>query len=238
MLGFVRRMRGRRSYRIWVGLAATRACAYQWWRDVSREASYQGWHTLKVQSSIRWGIVLFITTEVIFFLSFFWAYLNRRLAGGLESGFVWPPRGITGFNPIGVPLLNTGVLLRSGVSVTWAHHALVEKEIREALIGLALTIYLGFLFTALQVYEYRSRRFTLSDSVYGSVFFVATGFHGLHVTIGAIALIVGIRRVWMGHLSSRHHVGLEATIWYWHFVDVVWVTLFVLIYWWGRLSYV
>lgn len=206
---------------------------YQWWRDVSRESSYQGLHTIKVVIGLQIGIILFITSEVIFFFSFFWAFFHRSLAPNLELGSCWPPTSIIAFNPIQIPFLNTVVLLSSGVSVTWAHHAVLKNNHTEAIWGLLTTILLGLYFTFLQAIEYIEASFALSDSVYGSTFYVATGFHGLHVIIGTIFILMGFIRLNKGLFSSNHHIGLEASIWYWHFVDVVWLFLYLIIYWWG-----
>ncbi len=205
----------------------------QWWRDISREATHQGHHSGCVQFNIRWGIALFITSEVIFFFSFFWAYFHIRLSPTLEVGLVWPPAGVDTFNAFGVPLLNTTILLRSGLTVTWAHHRILANRYSEAYYGLALTIALGIYFTGVQAMEYVQASFTFADSSYGSCFFMATGFHGLHVLIGTTFLMVCLLRHHFGHLSSSHHFGFEAAAWYWHFVDVVWIFLFIRIYWWG-----
>lgn len=216
-----------------LGLITIILSRYQWWRDVTREATFQGHHTLKVTEGIRWGIILFITSEVLFFFSFFWAFFHRRLNPTLELGLFWPPSGILIFNPFQIPLLNTIILLRSGVTVTWAHHSILEKNFTETSLGLLLTVILGVYFTALQAIEYIEASFSIADSVYGSSFFVATGFHGLHVIIGTLLLFTILIRHQFFHLSSYHHFGLEAAIWYWHFVDVVWLFLYTFIYWWG-----
>nr|YP_009172416.1 cytochrome c oxidase subunit III [Sinergasilus polycolpus]ACB99584.1 cytchrome c oxidase subunit III [Sinergasilus polycolpus]ALG63350.1 cytochrome c oxidase subunit III [Sinergasilus polycolpus] len=208
---------------------------YQWWRDVSREGTYQGLHTSVVELGLRWGMVLFITSEVFFFLSFFWAFFHSSLSVNVELGSMWPPMGISTFNPFGVPLLNTLILLSSGVSVTWAHHALLEGKFIEVKISLLITVLLGLYFTLLQAMEYYEATFNISDSVYGSTFFIATGFHGLHVIVGTTFLIVCLARVLNGSLGSKHHFGFEAAAWYWHFVDVVWLFLYMCIYWWGGL---
>lgn len=205
----------------------------QWWRDVIREGTFQGLHTLKVQQGLQWGIVLFIISEVLFFFSFFWAFFHRRLSPSLELGRVWPPIGIIPFNPLNIPLLNTAILLRSGATVTWAHHCLLNKEHREAIFRLRLTVILGVYFTRLQVFEYYEASFSIADSVYGATFFIATGFHGLHVIIGSTFLLVCLGRLIIAHYSSSHHFGFEASAWYWHFVDVVWLFLYISIYWWG-----
>lgn len=205
----------------------------QWWRDVTREGSFQGLHTKKVTLGLRWGIILFIVSEILFFFSFFWAFFHRRLTPTQEIGLSWPPRGIEAFNPFQIPLLNTTILLSSGVTVTWAHHSILQNNHTETLNALVLTVLLGVYFTALQAIEYIEAPFTLADSVYGSTFFVATGFHGLHVIIGTLLLLVILTRHISAQISINHHFGLEAAIWYWHFVDVVWLFLYTFIYWWG-----
>nr|YP_009142394.1 cytochrome c oxidase subunit III [Squilloides leptosquilla]AKH03054.1 cytochrome c oxidase subunit III [Squilloides leptosquilla] len=205
----------------------------QWWRDITREGTYQGLHTITVTTGLRWGMILFITSEVLFFFSFFWAFFHSSLAPAVEIGVSWPPAGIIAFNPFQIPLLNTAILLSSGATVTWAHHAIMEGNHTQALQSLGITILLGFYFTALQALEYFEAPFTIADSVYGSTFFVATGFHGLHVIIGTTFLAVCFYRLYMCHFSSYHHFGFEAAAWYWHFVDVVWLFLYITIYWWG-----
>lgn len=217
-----------------VGLIILSITSYQWWRDVSRESTYQGLHTTKVRLGIKLGIILFIVSEVFFFLSFFWAFFHSRLSPRIEIGIQWPPLGITPFNPIQIPLLNTIILLSSGVTVTWAHHRIIEKKLTEAKNRLLITIILGVYFTSLQALEYWEATFSISDSVYGSSFFMATGFHGLHVLIGTSFLGVCLGRLVNNHFSSYHHFGFEAAAWYWHFVDVVWLFLYINVYWWGR----
>lgn len=220
-----------------LGLTLTLLIIYQWWRDISRERTFQGLHTFRVTIGIRWGIILFITSEVFFFISFFWGFFHRRLSPTIELGIIWPPKGITPFNPIQIPLLNTLILLTSGITVTWAHHRLIENNYKQSIQGLLLTIILGIYFSLLQGYEYLEAPFTISDAVYGSSFFIATGFHGLHVIIGTTFLAVCLFRQIKNHFSSIHHFGFEAAAWYWHFVDVVWLFLYISIYWWGRYLY-
>ena len=195
-----------------------------WWRDVVRERTYIGKHTRNVQKGLGMGMLLFIVREVFFFFSFFWSFFHSSLCG-------WPPEGIFPVSPYGVPLLNTVVLLSSGATVTWAHLCLLNDTV--AFWGLVLTIFLGSCFTLLQYSEYLQCSFTISDSIYGRVFFVSTGFHGLHVIIGTIFLIVCLFRHVKGHFSSLRHFGFECGAWYWHFVDVVWLFLFICVYWWG-----
>jgi len=222
-----------RSNLFLLGVLTTVLVRIQWWRDVVREGTYLGLHTLKVGQGLRLGIILFIVSEVLFFFSFFWAYFHRSLAPAVELGVVWPPIGVMPFNPFQIPLLNTAILLGRGVTVTWAHHALIEGKFNQTIQGLAFTVGLGVYFTFLQAIEYAEASFTIADSAYGSTFFLATGFHGLHVIIGTVFLAVCLIRQVGHHFTSNHHFGFEAAAWYWHFVDVVWLFLFVTIYWWG-----
>nr|YP_010183914.1 cytochrome c oxidase subunit III [Lispe assimilis]QVG62678.1 cytochrome c oxidase subunit III [Lispe assimilis] len=205
----------------------------QWWRDISREGTYQGKHTLNVTTGLRWGMILFIVSEVFFFLSFFWAFFHSSLSPNVEIGSTWPPSSIISFNPFQIPLLNTCILLSSGISVTWAHHSIMENNFSNSFQSLLITVILGFYFTSLQYYEYLESSFSMADSIYGTTFFLATGFHGLHVIIGTIFLSVCLMRQMNYHFSSNHHFGFEAAAWYWHFVDVVWLFLYISIYWWG-----
>lgn len=204
----------------------------QWWRDVIREGVFLGHHTSYVVTGLRIGIIFFILSEVIFFLSFFWAFFHRSLAPTPELSS-WPPQGIIPINPFGVPLLNTATLLASGVTVTWTHHSLLQGKYKNSNLSLLFTIILGIYFTYLQLLEYIDAPFSIADRVYGSTFFVATGFHGLHVLIGSSFLLVCFFRALFYHFSSTHHTGFEAAAWYWHFVDVVWIFLYLCIYWWG-----
>lgn len=215
------------------GLGLIFLVIWQWWRDIVREGSFVGYHVKVVVYGLRWGMILFIVSEVFFFISFFWAFFHSRLSPDCGLGSVWPPVGVLVFNPFQVPLLNTSILLASGVRVTWAHHSLVESEWYSGVVALGLTVFLGLYFTLLQGYEYIEARFRISDSVYGSVFFIATGFHGFHVMIGTRFLLVCFYRHFFSHYRGYHHFGFEAAAWYWHFVDVVWLFLFVIIYWWG-----
>nr|YP_010145962.1 cytochrome c oxidase subunit III [Gryllus veletis]QQO79803.1 cytochrome c oxidase subunit III [Gryllus veletis] len=216
-----------------IGFLITLLTMIQWWRDITREGTYQGMHTSVVNLGLRWGMILFIVSEVFFFISFFWAFFHSSLAPNIDLGMIWPPLGITPFNPMQIPLLNTAILLASGVTVSWAHHSLMENNYSQTTQGLLLTIILGIYFTILQAYEYIEAPFTIADSVYGSSFFMATGFHGLHVIIGTTFLSVCLMRHMMFHFSSNHHFGFEAAAWYWHFVDIVWLFLYISIYWWG-----
>lgn len=215
------------------GLALLLYTMFVWWRDVVRESTFQGHHTSVVELGLRYGMILFIASEVMFFVAFFWAFFHSSLSPTIEIGAVWPPKGIQVLDPWGVPFLNTVILLSSGASVTWAHHAILVGDSRNAIAGLVVTIALAVVFTGFQALEYIEAPFTISDGIYGSTFFMATGFHGFHVIIGTIFLTVCLIRLIQGHFTKRHHFGFEAAAWYWHFVDVVWLFLFVSIYWWG-----
>lgn len=217
-----------------IGILITILTSIQWWRDVIRESTFQGLHTLKVIKRIKIGIILFIVSEILFFTSFFWAYFHSRIAPSIEIGINWPPKGIIAFNPINIPILNTIILLRSGVTITWAHNSLLTKNYNQIIQRIIITVILGLYFSILQLYEYIESPFCISDSVYGATFFIATGFHGLHVIIGTIFILVSRIRIKKLHFSSEHHVGFEASAWYWHFVDVVWLFLYISIYWWGN----
>nr|YP_009868543.1 cytochrome c oxidase subunit III [Dolichoderus quadripunctatus]QKG63374.1 cytochrome c oxidase subunit III [Dolichoderus quadripunctatus] len=214
-------------------IPSTMLCMYQWWRDVSREATFQGFHTPMVYNGMRLGMLLFIISEILFFFSFFWAYFHSSLSPSMEIGQMWPPMGILPFNPFDIPLLNTIVLISSGLFITWSHHSIMNKNFTESKNSLIITIILGIYFTLLQLIEYMEAPFSISDSVYGSSFFLATGFHGLHVIIGTMFLMFSYMRLNNLHFSSSHHFGFEAAAWYWHFVDVVWLFLYVSIYWWS-----
>lgn len=204
-----------------------------WWRDVIREATFQGHHTLEVQSGIKQGIILFIASEALLFFSFFWGYFHNSLSPSIELGAVWPPIGIEVLNPWQVPLLNTAILLTSGACVTWAHHGLIAGKREDMIVGLFATVTLGIIFTGLQGMEYFEAPFTIADSIYGTTFFMTTGLHGVHVIIGTLALVVGLNRSINYHFTKKHHLGLEGAILYWHFVDWVWLIVFGVFYCWA-----
>jgi cytochrome c oxidase subunit 3 len=204
-----------------------------WFKDIITEASFLGAHTDKVQKGISLGVVLFIISEIFFFLSIFWAYFHSSLAPAVEIGSEWPPKGIEAVNASEVPTANTTILLSSGSSVTVSHHSLVDQLISWANNGSIATIYMAFFFTGLQVLEYFGVSYTITDSVFGSTFYLGTGFHGLHVIIGSFFLCVGAARIYAYQVTNTHHVGVESGILYWHFVDVVWLFLFGAVYYWG-----
>ena len=214
-----------------VGILATMA---GWFWDVIQEAEFKGFHNPVVQVGMRYGMALFIASEVMFFVAWFWAYFNAALFPPAQIEGVWPPPDVQTFDPWDLPFLNTLILLMSGVTVTWAHHALREGNRKHLIQGLGLTIFLGICFTCVQAYEYGHAAFGFREGIYSSTFFMATGFHGFHVLVGTIFLIVCFFRARAGHFRPDHHFGFEAAAWYWHFVDVVWLFLFCCIYWWGQ----
>ena len=220
-----------------IGLMGVLYTMVSWWRDVIIEAN-SGDHTPVVQLHHRYGMILFIASEVMFFVAWFWAYFDASLYPGEAiqfsrtelTGGHWPPDGIETFDPWHLPLINTLILLTSGTTVTWAHHALLEDNREELKWGLILTVGLGALFTVFQVYEYQHAAFGFSGHIYGATFFMATGFHGFHVIVGTIFLLVCLLRAMNGGFTPKQHFGFEAAAWYWHLVDVVWLFLFVVIY--------
>jgi cytochrome c oxidase subunit 3 len=222
------------------GSIAVILCVFFWWRDVVKEGIHDKAHTSIVRKGLRLGMILFIVSEVMFFFAFFLSFFKASLfpVDMLEDVWpvaagVWPPEGIETFSPWGLPLLNTAILLLSSVTVHIAHHAVLEDD-RETLIdSLLITVILGMIFTALQAYEYHHAAFGFTDGIYASNFYLATGFHGAHVIIGTIFLAVCYLRAKKGQLTSNGHLGLEFASWYWHFVDVVWVFLFIWVYIWG-----
>lgn len=222
------------------GAVAIATCCFFWWRDVIREGIRDHAHTNIVRHGLRYGMALFIVSEVMFFVCFFWAYFGAAFfpiaplspddVWSIKAG-VWPPEGIIAFDPFDLPFMNTLILLLSGTTVTWAHHALLHNDREGVITGLALTVGLGVCFTLCQAYEYSHAAFGLTDGKYASTFFIATGFHGIHVMIGTAFLTVNLVRAIRGTLTPEGHLGFEFAAWYWHFVDVVWLFLFVGIYW-------
>ncbi len=223
---------------LWViapGIVVTMMTMMGWWRDVIDEATVQKLHTHFVQIGLRYGMALFIVSEVMFFSAFFWAFFDASLFPKEAAGFVWPPEGVEIFEPFGLPLLNTIILLTSGMTVTWAHHDIREGNMAHATRMLGITVGLGILFTLLQAWEYAHAPFAFTDGIYPSTFFLATGFHGFHVIVGTMFLAVCWLRCAKGHFQADHHFGFEAAAWYWHFVDVVWLFLFTFVYVWSAL---
>ena len=217
-----------------LGLFLVLVTMFNWWSNTIKEA-HEGYHTPVVQLHLRYGMILFIASEVMFFVAWFWAFFDASLFPSTAEaiGGTWPPRGMHVLNPFGWPLFNTMVLLCSGTTVTWAHHSLIHGDRKGLINGLWCTILLGLLFTTVQAYEYTHAPFGFRENIYTSTFFMATGFHGFHVIVGTIFLIVCLIRSYKGDFTPRQHFGFEAAAWYWHFVDVVWLFLFLCIYVWG-----
>src|SRR3954471_23717745 len=218
---------------LYIGIAGVLMTMFFWWRDVIKEAHTPGLHTAVVRIGLRYGMTLFIASEVMFFVAFFWAYFHSALYPAHVSGAevaVWPPKGVLTFDPFGLPFLNTMILLLSGCTVTWAHHALLHGDRKNLVLGLAITVVLGISFTTFQAIEYSEAPFAFTGGVYPSTFFLATGFHGFHVLVGTTFLLVCLLRAARGGFTPQRHFGFEAAAWYWHFVDVVWLFLFVCIY--------
>ena len=226
-----------------IGVVGVLYTFYAWWSDVIKEAQH-GDHTPVVQMHHRYGMILFIASEVMFFVAWFWAYFDgffnhaapEQYARLAAMGAHWPPNGVELFNPFHLPLFNTLLLLTSGTTVTWAHHALLQNDKKGLIWGLVLTILLGLLFTCVQAIEYSEAGFLYGGegaNLYGASFFMATGFHGFHVIVGTIFLIVCLIRAQANQFTPQHHLGFEFAAWYWHFVDVVWLFLFATVYVWG-----
>jgi cytochrome c oxidase subunit 3 len=222
------------GYILALGFVLTTYGMILWFRDVVIEASYLGHHTKEVKNGIMLGVILFIVSEVFAFLSVFWAFFHSSLSPAIEIGGSWPPLGISPLDPFAIPLLNTFLLLSSGAFITYGHHALIAGNRKAAIDGVILTIILAIIFTALQYFEYSEAAFSMSDGVYGSAFYASTGLHGFHVIIGTIFITVALFRIINYQLTTKHHNGFESSILYWHFVDVVWLFLFVAVYFWGN----
>lgn len=231
--GAVYYMHSKSMWLLLIGLALTLYSMFMWFRDVVIEGEYKGDHTPVVQIGLRYGMTLFIMSEVMFFVAWFWAFFGASLYPDPSIGGVWPPKDIVTLDPWHIPLVNTLILLLSGTTVTWAHHSLLENDRKGLLTGLLLTVILGVIFTSFQAYEYIHADFKISSGIYGATFYMATGFHGFHVFVGTIFLAVCYFRAKAGHYKPDHHFGFEAAAWYWHFVDVVWLFLFASIYIWG-----
>ena len=239
VFGMIELMHYGHTVYLFIGVLAVLGTMFMWWRDVIKESRTPGLHSAVTRLGLRYGMAMFIASEVMFFVAFFWAYFHfalfpEHLAAGKYAVDTWPPPGIHTFDPWHLPFLNTMILLLSGCTVTWAHHSLIEGNQRDLVRGLALTVLLGISFTCVQAYEYSSAPFKFTDGPFPSTFFMATGFHGFHVIVGTIFLTVCLFRAMKGHFQpGQPHFGFEAAAWYWHFVDVVWLFLFVCIYVWG-----
>lgn len=229
---------------VYAGVASIVACMFFWWRDVVYETTVEKIHTPIAEIGMRYGMALFIASEVMFFVAFFWAYFDVSLYADQENmplrleytQGLWPPPQIHVVNPFDLPFMMTMILLLSGCTVTWAHHAIVEGHMDQFKKALALTVALGVFFLGFQIYEYSVLDFGFKDGAFASTFYMATGFHGFHVFVGTVFLFVCYIRAKKGHFTKEKHFGFEAAAWYWHFVDVVWLFLFVAIYWWGSIG--
>ncbi len=224
------------KYLLAAGVMGILFVLFQWWSSVIREA-HAGDHTPVVQLHLRYGMILFIASEVMFFVGWFWAFFDFSLfpSAAKVIGGTWPPKSLTAvLNPFDLPLINTLILLCSGTTVSWAHHCLLHGNRDGLKTGLWCTILLGMLFTSLQAFEYAHAPFAFGKNTYGSAFYMATGFHGFHVIVGTIFLAVCLKRAYNGDFTPKQHFGFEAAAWYWHFVDVVWLFLFSAIYVWGN----
>ncbi|MEQ9662947.1 MAG: cytochrome c oxidase subunit 3 [Parasphingopyxis sp.] len=233
-LGFMSPLMMHAGWVFFAGLIGVLFTMFSWWVDVIDEA-HEGHHKPVVQLHMRYGMILFIASEVMFFVGWFWAFFGAALFPASIDGAeaVFPPPGIEVLDPFSLPLLNTMILLCSGTTVTWAHHCLLKGDRKGLINGLWLTILLGVLFSFIQAYEYVHAPFDFKNNIYGATFFMATGFHGFHVIVGTIFLAVCLIRAYRGDFTPKQHFGFEAAAWYWHFVDVVWLFLFASIYIWG-----
>ncbi|MCB1532787.1 MAG: cytochrome c oxidase subunit 3 [Alphaproteobacteria bacterium] len=219
-----------------LGILGVLTVMFFWWKDVIFESVTEKVHNKVTEFGLRYGMLLFIASEVMFFVAFFWAFFNGALFPTEASGFTWPPQGMEVIQPFGLPFLMTMILLLSGCTVTWAHHAILEGHKDDAVKALGITVFLGFFFLGFQIFEYAHAHFGFTEGIYPSAFFMATGFHGFHVFVGAVFLSVCWRRAKKGHFTPERHFGFEAAAWYWHFVDVVWLFLFIAVYWWGNMA--
>lgn len=216
-----------------LGLLAVLACMYFWWQEIINESIVEKVHNAITEIGLRYGMSLFIASEVMFFVAFFWAFFSAAFYPTEAIGFQWPPESIHVVPAFGLPFMMTTILLLSGCAVTWAHHAVLEGDQKSLVKALGWTVFLGVVFLGFQVYEYVYAHFGFTDTIYASTFYMATGFHGFHVLVGTIFLFVCWIRAQKGHFTKESHFGFEAAAWYWHFVDVVWLFLFVAVYWWG-----
>ncbi len=229
---------------VFLGVAAVLAVMFFWWKDVIFESVEEKAHTPIAAIGLRYGMALFIASEVMFFVAFFWAFFDASLYAGQENmparieytGGHWPPPQIETIPAFDLPFMMTLILLLSGCTVTWAHHEILEGRKKEAVQALGLSVLLGFVFLCFQVYEYTHVKFGFTEGIYPSTFFMATGFHGFHVFVGTVFLAVCWIRAKKDHFTPDSHFGFEAAAWYWHFVDVVWLFLFIAVYWWGSLG--
>nr|YP_009236617.1 cytochrome c oxidase subunit III [Hormaphis betulae]AMJ17082.1 cytochrome c oxidase subunit III [Hormaphis betulae] len=205
-----------------------------WWRDIIRESTFQGNHNFYIMNLIKFSMILFIISEMFLFISFFWNFLHNSLSPSIELGLNWPPKNINFFNPMLIPLLNTIILLTSSFTITLSHFYLLNNNKKKTTMFMNLTIILSVYFLLLQMLEYKEATFTFSDSVFGASFYMATGFHGMHVMIGMMFLSINLLRIINMHFSFIHHISFELAAWYWHFIDIIWLFLYMTFYWWNN----
>lgn len=229
---------------VYLGLLAVASCMFFWWKDIIFEAVAEKIHTPIAQIGMRYGMALFIASEFMFFVAFFWAFFDVSLYADQANMPArieythgqWPPPQIETISALELPLMMTLILLLSGCTVTWAHHAILEGDQKGFIKGLGLSVILGVIFLCFQVFEYTHAAFGFKDGIYASTFYMATGFHGFHVFVGTVFLWICWLRGRKGHFDKENHFGFEAAAWYWHFVDVVWLFLFIAVYFWGGIG--
>nr|DBA43707.1 TPA_asm: COX3 [Bombus melanurus] len=201
-----------------------------WFRDIVRESTFQGMHTMYIMLMLKFSMIMFIVSELFFFISFFWTFFHNSISPSIEINLMWPPKMIKFFNPFEIPLLNSIILIMSGFTVTLSHYNLLNNNMKSSLMTLSMTIILGIYFNIMQIFEYYNSFFCINDSIYGSIFFLSTGFHGIHVLMGTLMLMYSLIRMLNNHFSSIHHINFEFSIWYWHFVDVIWLFIYMFYY--------
>nr|DBA43837.1 TPA_asm: COX3 [Bombus trifasciatus] len=201
-----------------------------WFRDIIRESTFQGMHSFYIMSMLKFSMIMFIISELFFFISFFWAFFHNSISPSIEINIMWPPKMIKFFNPFEIPMLNSITLIFSGLTVTLSHYNMLNNDFKSSISDLSFTIFLGFYFNYMQIFEYQNSYFCINDSIFGSIFFISTGFHGIHVLIGTLMLFSSLMRMKFFHFSQIHHFNFEFAIWYWHFVDVIWLFIFMFYY--------
>nr|DBA43915.1 TPA_asm: COX3 [Bombus griseocollis] len=201
-----------------------------WFRDIVRESTFQGMHSLFIIKMLKFSMIMFIISELFFFISFFWTFFHNSISPSIDIDSIWPPKMIKFFNPMEIPLLNSIILIMSGFTVTLSHYNLLNNKLNSSIFSLLFTIMLGFYFNVMQMFEYQNSYFCINDSIFGSIFFLSTGFHGTHVIIGTFMLMFSMVRMLNNHFSPIHHINFEFAIWYWHFVDVIWLFIYLFYY--------
>lgn len=221
------------GYILLIGLFLLLLSGIFWFGEIIDEATFNGLHTKIVKNGLKCGFLLFIVSEIMLFSGFFWAFFHSALCVAGELGFIWPPEIIQPISVIDYPLLNTGLLITSGFAVTWAHRGVALGSMKESIDGFIITILLGIIFVMLQGFEYYESAFNITDNVYSCTFYMLTGLHGLHVIVGVTFLFISLLRLFSNHYIINHYIGFIFAIWYWHFVDIVWILLFLTLYGWG-----